>query len=111
MLYWHAQSWPNADTWTHTLCHWAKLQLPNGQKVCSVWNDTNLMMKLRRSLCIKVSTTNIYILYALIAFIQITYGNKIHIANVLYYFCLHFGNSQYPLAMVELFSELDEDIL
>jgi hypothetical protein len=29
----------------------------------------------------------------------------------MYYFCLHFGYVQYALAMVELFSELDADIL
>ena len=41
---------------------------------------------------------------------QIIHDNKIRIANVLYYFCLRFGDVRYPLAMVELFSEPDEDI-
>ena len=41
---------------------------------------------------------------------QIIHDNKIRIANVLYYFCLRFGDVWYPLAMVELFSEPDEDI-
>ena len=33
------------------------------------------------------------------------------IANVLYFFCLRFGDVRYPLAMVELFSDPDGDVL
>jgi hypothetical protein len=56
MAYWHAQNWPNADTWPHAVCHWAKLQLPNGQKACSVWYETSVTTKLCRSLCVEVSS-------------------------------------------------------
>lgn len=35
----------------------------------------------------------------------------IHIANMLYYFCMYFGGVQYPLAMVDLFLDPDEDTL
>ena len=44
-------------------------------------------------------------------FAQVSYGNKVRIANVLYYFSVRFGNSRYPLAMIDLFSEPDEEIL
>jgi hypothetical protein len=33
------------------------------------------------------------------------------IANVLFYFCMRFGNARYPLAMLRLFSVPDEGIL
>ena len=39
IFYWHAQGWPNADTWTHAVCCWAKLQLPNGQIACLLWHE------------------------------------------------------------------------
>lgn len=42
---------------------------------------------------------------------QVVHDNKIRIANVLYYFFLCFGDVRYPLAMVELFSDPDKDIL
>jgi hypothetical protein len=42
---------------------------------------------------------------------QISYKEKICIANVLYYFCLCFGDVWYPLAMVEIFSKPDADIV
>jgi hypothetical protein len=93
MLYWHAQGWPNADTWPHAVCRWAKLQLPNGQKVRSVWNETSLMAKVCRSSCVEVSHTSIYIIHDLNSFTQVSYRNKVCIANVLFYFCLRFGDS------------------
>ena len=30
--YWHQQGWPNIDSWTDSVCHWAKLHLPNRQR-------------------------------------------------------------------------------
>jgi hypothetical protein len=105
------QGWPNSDAWPHAVCCWAKLQLPNGQLVHSVWNETSLMTKLCHSSCIKVINKTIYIMHDLNIFTQVSYGNKVCIANVLFYFCLHFGDSWYPLAMINLFSEPEEDIL
>ncbi|KAF8256459.1 hypothetical protein EI94DRAFT_1420235, partial [Lactarius quietus] len=61
---------------------WAKLQLPNGQKARSVWYEST-----------------------------VTYGRRICIANVRFYFCLWFRDVRYPLAIVDLLSEPDEDIL
>ena len=54
-VYWHAQGWPNTDTWPNTVCHWAKLQLPNGQKARSVWQEKSMATKRRRSSCVEVS--------------------------------------------------------
>ncbi|KAF8266302.1 hypothetical protein EI94DRAFT_1502162, partial [Lactarius quietus] len=36
---------------------------------------------------------------------------KVCIANILYYFCMRFGDVQHPLAMVDLFSKPDEVVL
>jgi Transposase family tnp2 len=111
MLYWHARGWPNADTWPHAVCRWAKLQLPNGQKVRSVWAERRLTMKIRRASCVEASLVSIRIMDRLNRFAQVSYGNKVRIANVLYYFSVRFGDSRYPLAMIDLFSEPEEDIL
>ena len=43
--------------------------------------------------------------------VQVTYDKKIRIANILYYFCLRFGEVWLPLAMAELFSEPDAEVL
>ena len=112
ILYWRSQGWPNMDTWTHAVCRWAKLQLPNGQIACSVWHETNVTSKLRRASCVEVSDSIFNITrYITIAMAQVFQDNKIRIANVRYYFCLRFGDVRYPLAMVELFSDPDKDIL
>jgi hypothetical protein len=42
---------------------------------------------------------------------QIKHRNIQRIANVQYYFCMRFGDHQYPLAMVSLFSLPDESVL
>jgi hypothetical protein len=42
---------------------------------------------------------------------QISYTGDLHIANVLFYFYLRFGDNQHPLAMVNLFSIPDAGIL
>ena len=111
-LYWHSQGWHNPDTWPHTVCHWAKLQLPNGQIACSVWHETTVESKLCRASCVEVSDSIFYISHYFInTAAQVIYDNKIDIANVLYFFCLHFGDVQYPLAMIELFSDPDGDVL
>ena len=55
MRYWDTQNWPNKDTWPHTICRWAKLQLPNGQKARSIWYETSVTTNLRRSSCVEVS--------------------------------------------------------
>ncbi|KAF8269035.1 hypothetical protein EI94DRAFT_1538250, partial [Lactarius quietus] len=34
-LYWHAQNWPNTDSWANAVHCWASLQLPNGQRAHS----------------------------------------------------------------------------
>ncbi|KAH8996455.1 hypothetical protein EDB86DRAFT_2803935 [Lactarius hatsudake] len=93
-VYWHAQNWPNADTWPHAVCRWGKLQLPNGQKARSVWQEANVLTKPRRSSCVEVN-----------------YNEDLRIANVLYYFYTRFGDDRHPLAMVNLFSKPDADIL
>lgn len=48
-IYWLAQSWPNADTWPSAVCRWAKIQLPNGQRARSVWQEKNIKTKTRRA--------------------------------------------------------------
>ena len=112
-IYWHAQNWPNADTWSHAVCCWAGLQLPNGQKAHSVWQETNLATKPLHLSCIKVSPLVLYLYYCstILTLLQLSYNRTIQIANILYYFCMHFGDALYPLAMVDLFSKPDANIL
>ena len=63
ILYWHVQGWPNADTWTHAVCRWAKLQLPNGQIARLLWHETNVMSRLRRASCVEVSDSILRVTY------------------------------------------------
>ena len=68
-------------------------------------------MKIRCSSCVEASHASIRLMDYINNFTQVSYGNKVRIANVLYYFSVRFGNSRYPLAMIDLFSEPDEEIL
>ena len=112
LFYWRSQGWSNSDMWPHAVCRWAKLQLPNGQLARSVWHETSVMSKLRRASCVEVSDTIFHVTFNFInSTLQVSYDKKIRIANVLYYFCLRFGDARYPLAMVDLFTEPDADIL
>ena len=43
--------------------------------------------------------------------VQVIYDKKMRVANILYYFCLRFGDVRYPLAMAELFSDPDAEVL
>lgn len=43
--------------------------------------------------------------------LQVAYEDGLRIVDVQFYFYLRFGDAQYPLAMVRLFSHPDEDIL
>jgi hypothetical protein len=58
--YWRAQGWPNIDTWPNAVCRWAKLQLPDGQKARSVWYESNVHTKLRRTSCVEVHFSDAY---------------------------------------------------
>ena len=70
------------------------------------------MSKLRRALCVEVSDLILHIIRHFINnTVQVTYDEKICIANILYYFCLCFGEVWLPLAMAELFSEPDAEVL
>lgn len=76
-IYWHAQNWPNADTWLHTVCCWASLQLPNGQKAHSIWQEAYLATKPHRSSCVEVSPSVLYLNYcqcAIVPLLQISYN-------------------------------------
>ncbi|KAF8274636.1 hypothetical protein EI94DRAFT_1540456, partial [Lactarius quietus] len=70
---------------------WAKLQLPNKQKAQSVWFEDGSVATLRRTSCVE--------------------NGDMRIADVQFYFCMHFGGIRYPLAMVRLFSPPDKQIL
>jgi hypothetical protein len=47
MVYWHAQHWPNGDSWPHAVCCCAQLQLPNGQCAHSVWEESSSVIRHR----------------------------------------------------------------
>ncbi|KAH9159369.1 hypothetical protein EDB89DRAFT_1887518 [Lactarius sanguifluus] len=91
-IYWREQGWPNVDSWPNAVCRWAKLRLPNGQMARSVWLESNVTTKLRRTSCIKREG-----------------GTRI--GNIEFYFYIRFGEAQYPLAMVSLFSLPDAEVL
>ncbi|KAH9002127.1 hypothetical protein EDB86DRAFT_2801244 [Lactarius hatsudake] len=91
MTYWRQQGWPNRDSWSKTICRWAKLRLPNGQMARSVWQESRILSNVRRASCIE-------------------YNSTMRIANVEFYFYMRFGESHHPLAMVTLFSLPDKDV-
>ena len=112
ILYWCSQGWPNVDIWPHAICYWAKIQLPNGQIACLVWHETNARSKLFRALCVEVHDSIFHISHYFIdTMAQVIYDNKICRVNLLYFFCLHFGDVRYPLAMVKVFSNPDGYVL
>ena len=112
LLYWEEQQWPNNEQWPNAVCRWAKLQLPNGQKVRSVWFESGVSVKLRRTSCVEVCFVHCSPSFQLLTTpVQIKYHDQIRIANVQFYFYMRFGDHKYPLAMVSLFSLPDEDIL
>ena len=43
------------DSWQHAVCQWAKLQLPNGQKVRSVWFESSVTTSVQHGSCVEVS--------------------------------------------------------
>ena len=53
--YWRQQGWPNIDSWTDSVCCWAKLHLLNGQRARSVWyEEGSAQPTLRRTSCVEV---------------------------------------------------------
>lgn len=58
--YWHEKGWPGLDNWNDSVCRWAKLQLPNGQKARSVWFEEGSAASLRRTSCVEVVCTVLY---------------------------------------------------
>ncbi|KAF8266442.1 hypothetical protein EI94DRAFT_1483201, partial [Lactarius quietus] len=73
---------------------WVKLHLPNGQMARSVWYESNVNMKLHWTSCIEFKQEI-----------------DTHIAEVLFYFYIRFGETQHPLAMVSMFSLPDREVL
>lgn len=56
---WLEEGWPNRDGWASTrkVKRWARLQLPNGQKVRSAWGEGCSLRKCRRTTIVKVCTS------------------------------------------------------
>ncbi|KAI0282450.1 hypothetical protein BC826DRAFT_921758 [Russula brevipes] len=94
MIYWQHEGWPNRSSWPNVIFRWARLQLPNGQRARSIWSESNTRTSLRQTSCV-----------------EINYNGNMRIANVLYYFYLQFQDQQYPLAVVNLFSFPDTNLL
>ena len=109
--YWQLQGWPTQDSWPNTVCRWAKLQLPNGQKAHSIWFESTVTTSVRRALCVEVRIIFILFIIACLDSGQIEHTSHMRIADIVFYFFLCFGESQYPLAMVNLFSKPDENVL
>ncbi|KAH8981811.1 hypothetical protein EDB92DRAFT_1969673 [Lactarius akahatsu] len=111
-IYWNRQGWPNRDSWPNAICRWAKLQLPNGQMARSIWHESNITVKLRRTSCVEVGLLSSQIRFlVLIDTMQIIHNNSTRIGNVQFYFCIRFGDTRHPLAMISLFSPPDANIL
>jgi hypothetical protein len=62
-LYWWTQGWPTWDSWQNTVCQWAKLQLPNGQRARSVWFESALTTSVCRASCVEVSSVHLDTVY------------------------------------------------
>lgn len=62
MVYWRAQRWPNEDSWPGAVCRWSMLQLPNGQRARSVWQESSAVTDYRRSSCVEVSILILFVL-------------------------------------------------
>jgi hypothetical protein len=54
MVHWEEQQWPNQELWHNAVCHWAKLQLPNGQMARSVWYESSVSMNIHCTSCVEV---------------------------------------------------------
>ncbi|KAL0571300.1 hypothetical protein V5O48_010665 [Marasmius crinis-equi] len=93
--YWTQQGWPNAGKFCNYVRRRGKLLLPNDQKVRSVWNEELSKRKDRRRSTIAKFYEN----------------GKVYYGEVQYYFLLCFPEQSYPLAMVSVFSEPDQDLL
>ena len=55
---WCKEQWPNRDGWSNhkmIIC-WARIHLPNSQKVCSVWGERRLRRKPKRTMIVRVRT-------------------------------------------------------
>jgi hypothetical protein len=61
LAYWCEQGWPIQEAWTNRVCRWAKLQLPNGQKACSTWHESNIVMKFRCRSCVEVNFRDMFL--------------------------------------------------
>ncbi|KAK1234064.1 hypothetical protein PQX77_002739 [Marasmius sp. AFHP31] len=93
---WRAKKWPNSGKFCNYIRRRGKLLLPNGQKVRSVWNEELSSRDDRRRATI----------------VKFEHDGRIRYGEVHYFFLLRFGVSiGYPLAMVSVFSEPDQDLL
>ena len=86
-VYWRTQPWPDTDVWPNTVCRWAKLQLPNGQKARSVWYESHVKTKLCRASCIEVSFLDVstgvpFLMYTM----QIRQEDSTRVGSVQFYF-------------------------
>jgi hypothetical protein len=54
LRYWENKGWPNRDAWPCAVKRWSRLQLPTGQKVRSVWYESQSTRPLRKTTCVKV---------------------------------------------------------
>ena len=52
---WGEVGWPNINSWGNAVCHWSKLQLPNRQRVHSLWYESRCLAKTRCTMCMEVS--------------------------------------------------------
>jgi Transposase family tnp2 len=111
MVYWNEQRWLNGELWPNAVRRWAKLQLPNEQKARSVWFESSVSIKLRRTSCVEVFYPIFTSLLAAYTTVKIKYHDQLRIANVQFYFFMRFGENRYPLAMVSLFSLPDDAVL
>ena len=109
--YWRLQGWPMQDSWPNAVCRWAKLQLPNGQKARSIWFESTVTTSVRQASCVEVGIVFVLFITVYLDSGQIEHMSCMRIADVMFYFFMRFGESQFPLAMVSLFSAPDEGIL
>ena len=58
LSHWQHMGWPNQHSWPNTVCCWAKLALPNGQCVQSVWFKSTSTLKPCQTSFVEVTPFN-----------------------------------------------------
>ncbi|KAF8317813.1 hypothetical protein F5887DRAFT_857281, partial [Amanita rubescens] len=94
---WDKEKWPNRDGWANhkTVIRWARLRLPNGQKVCSAWGEGRSLRRKRKRTTI----------------VRFILNDKIEFGECRYFFRLKFDKVIHTIVVLSKFSHPDVQLL